>query len=321
MAGRGKDLPYVACLMGFKEEGTLENAQWVAGGKLDEDIGFRATNLFPLAEQGLFLALRGALSAFSFPLDSSNFSAYLEVPHQVAVVAYFLRDGGKEREYVDWATAVNGGVSEFAVRLTVIPISTKDAVLQVGAVPFSLKHMRENFGEVGDRSYFPNTMVRCTKSRVRLPQSMGGATTMIARRIEIVLEDLEGLGLGVLPFFVGMGFDPWTQSFEMPSYEDVKEGLFSFMRAGAIPVARSAGQMAGALEVALKADKDVRNVSPPVDSPWPAFKAGGGGGGQVDGGQQGRCLFRNSSGRCTAVQTQWIDSHKDWEHSLIGYNL
>ena len=319
MAARVKDLPYMACLMGFKEEGTLENARWVAGGKLDEEIGFRATNLFPLAEQGLFLEFRGALSAFSFPLDSSNFSTYLEVPRQVAVIAYFQRDGGKEKEYVDWARAVEGGVTDFAVRLVVIPLSTRDAVLQVGAVPFSLKHMKENYGEVCDRSFFPNTMIRCTKARIRLPQSMGGATTMIAKKVEIVLEDLEGLGLGVMPFFVGMDFDPWTQQFEIPSYEDVKEGLFSFMRAGALPVAKSAGQMAAALEVALKADKDARNISPPVDSPWPAFQAGGGGDGQVAGGLQGRSLFSSSSGRCTAVQTQWINNHR--LRALIAYNL
>ena len=300
------DSPYVACLMGMKKEGSLESARWVAGGKMDEDIGFRATNLFPLAEKGLFLELRGSFSAFTFPWDSSNFSTYLEVPNQVAVVCYKLVEGGKEKEYVDWDTAVEGGVSEFAVRLVVVPISTREAVLQVGAVPFSVKHMREEYGEVWERCYFPNTMIRCSKTRVRLPQSMGGTTTLIAKRVEMVLEDSEGLGLGVMPFFVGIEFDPWTTDFWVPSYEAVKEGVFSFMRAGALPAARSAAHMAAALEVALKADKDQRNNSPPVDSPWPAYQAGGGVGQDVAG-QQGWSLSQlNSSGRCTAVQTQWI---------------
>ena len=289
LPARPVDSPYMACLMGMKREGTLENARWVAGGKMDADTGFRATNLFPLAEKGLFLELQGSFSAFSFPLDSSNFSTYLEVPNQMAVVCYYLREGGKEKEYVDWDRAQAGGVSEFAVRLVVVPISTREAVLQVGAVPFCVKHMQEVYGEVWERGYFPNTMIRCSKTRIRLPRSMGGGTTMIAKRVELVLEDSEGLGLGVMPFFTGIEFDPWTENFWAPPYQAVKEGVYSFMRAGALPVARSAAQMAGALEIALKADKDVRNSSPPVDSPWPVYQAGGGDGQEA--GQQGRYLF------------------------------
>ena len=288
LPARPVDSPYMACLMGMRKEGALENARWVAGGKMDDDTGFRATNLFPLAEKGLFLELRGSLAAFSFPLDSSNFSTYLEVPHKMAVVCYHLREGGKEKEYVEWDKAMEQGVSEFAVRLVVVPISTREAVLQVGAVPFSVKHMREVYAEVYERCYFPNTMVRCTKSRIRLPQNMGGGTTLIAKKVELVPEDSEGLGLGVMPFFTGVEFDPWMEDFYVPPYEVVKEGVCSFMRAGALPVARSAAQMSGALEVALKADKDERNNSPPVDSPWPAYQAGGGGGQEA--GLQGRYL-------------------------------
>ena len=314
LPSRRKDLPYLACLMGMKEGGTLEDARWVAGGKLDDDIGFRATNVFPVAEKGLFLELRGSLSSFSFPLDSSNFSTYLEVPNQLSVVCYFLSDTGKEKEYVDWDRAVEGGVSEFAVRLVVAPISTREAILQVGAVPFSVKHMRENYGEVFERCFFPNTMVRCTKARTRLPKSMGAGTTLLAKKVEMVMEDSEGLGLGVMPFFVGLDFDPYGQEFDIPSYEMIKEGLFSFMRAGAWPVAKSAAQMPVALEVALKADKDARNVLPPVDSPWPAFNVGGGEG-HEDAGQEGRCLLRII--RLDAVQ---LSRHSGLE-PFISYNL
>ena len=60
-----------------------------------------------------------------------------------------------------------------------------------------------------------------------------------------------------------------------------------------MPAAKSAGHMVEALTVALLADKDVRNLSPPVDSPWPNFLAGdgsGGGAGEEEGQVEGRCF-------------------------------
>ena len=294
LPSRTKDQPYVACLIGLGADSGLQHARWVAGGKLDVDIGFRATNLFPLAEKGLYLELGGSLAAFSFPQDSSNFSEYLEVPHQLQAVAYCLGgQDGKEKEYVSWEKAKEAGVTDFVVRLIVVPVSTKQAMVQVGAAPFTMDHLKTNYGEVFSRSFFPNTMVRCSKTRTRLPAKMGGSTSLLVKSMDIVLEDLEGLGLGAMPFFYGVDFDPWVQAFEIPAYEVVKECLFSHMRAGALPAAKSAGHMVEALTVALLADKDVRNLSPPVDSPWPNFQAGdggGGGAGEEEGQVEGWCF-------------------------------
>ena len=280
---RTKEKPYLACLMGLDSTSNVQHARWVVGGKLDAGIGFVATNLFPLAEKGLYLELGGSLASFSFAQDSSNFSTYLEVPQQLPAVAFYLSQDSKEREYVTWEQAKEGGVTDFVVRLVVVPISTKKAMVQVGAAPFTLEHLRTEYGEVYERSFFPNTMVRCSQSRTRLPARMGGKTTMLATMVDVVLEDLEGLGLGTMPFFYGVDFDPWSQEFDMPAYDVIKEALCCHMRAGLMPTAKSAGHLAEALAVALMADKDVRNLSPSVESPWPDFKAGGGGGAGVGG--------------------------------------
>merc|ERR1719178_102759 len=74
-----------------------------------------------------------------------------------------------------------------------------------------------------------------------------------------------------MPFFEGTDFDPLVTSFEMPSFDSLREALFTHMRAGALPMAKSAAHMAPALTVALKADKDPVNFMGPVSSPWPAF--------------------------------------------------
>ena len=67
------------------------------------------------------------------------------------------------------------------------------------------------------------------------------------------------------------------------AYDVIKEALCCHMRAGLMPTAKSAGHLAEALAVALMADKDVRNMAASVESPWPDFKAGGGGGAGVGG--------------------------------------
>ena len=54
---RTKEKPYLACLMGLDSTSNVQHARWVVGGKLDVGIGFVATNLFPLAEKGLYLEL------------------------------------------------------------------------------------------------------------------------------------------------------------------------------------------------------------------------------------------------------------------------
>ena len=158
-----------------------------------------------------------------------------------------------------------------------MPLTTKSTLLQVGVAPFSMAHMKEVYEEVMDMPYFPNTMVRCTRTRTKLPPSMGGTTTMLAKEAMLVMEDTEGYGLGVLPFYVGLDFDPQTTPFEMPTFDGVQEALFTHMRAGALPMAKSAAHMPAALALALKADKDPANFMGPVSSPWPAFNVDLGG--------------------------------------------
>ena len=278
---RKEGLAFLSCLMGVTKQGTVEEAHWVAGGRLEEGIGFRAKNIFPLADAELYMEVRGALDAFEFPHTSSNFSGYLEAPTQLSVVTYFYEE--KKKEYCDWDKAKECGVTEFSVRLVVVPKDVNESFVQLAVAPMPLKHLQETYPEVYNAPYFPNTMIRCTKARTKLPSHWGTKTSMLAKEVELVPKDVEGLGLGIKPFFYGVDFDPNEEEYYMPNYQAIKEALHSFMRAGAVPVARTTARMPEALTVAMRADKDDANILPPVDSPWPAYAVGGRGGGGREG--------------------------------------
>ena len=265
-----KEKPHGAAILGISELGTFAASRWVIGGNMEAETGFKAKNIFPLADKDLYLELRGSYADFTFPNTASNFSSYLDVPAQVPVVAYML-DQNKQKNFIDWGDAQARGCADFSVRVVVLPLTTKTILLQLGVAPFGMAHMKQLYSEVMDRPYFPNTMVRCTKTRTRLPTSMGGGTSMLVKEAPLLMEDTEGYGLGSMPFFVGTNFDPLVTAFEMPSFESIQEALFNHMRAGALPMAKSAAHMAAALAVAIKADKDPANFMGPVSSPWPAF--------------------------------------------------
>ena len=279
-----QEKPYGAVILGISLQGTFDATRWVVGGKMEADTGFKAKNIFPLADSDLYLELRGSYGDFAFPNNAANFSGYLEVPGQVPVVAYML-DQDKQKQYIDWNDAKARGCSEFCVRVVVLPLTTRSVLLQLGVAPFSLAYMKEHYAEMMDMAYFPNTMVRCTRTRTRLPPSMGGVTSMLVKEAKLVMEDTEGYGLGAMPFYVGTDFDPLAAAFEMPSFDAIQEALFTHMRAGALPMAKSAAQMPAALAVALRADKDPANFMGPVSSPWPAFNInlGGGNGNSLQG--------------------------------------
>ena len=280
-----KEKPYGACLLGLDQQGTFSASRWVTGGRMELGTGFKARNIFPQADMELYLELRGSYEEFTFPNTAGNFSCYMEVPAQLPVVAYTLSQD-QEKHFLTWDEAKAKGCSEFCVRVVVLPMSTKSIFLQLGVAPFSMGHLKQHFSEVMDAAYFPNTMVRCTKTRTRLPPSMGGGTSMLIKEAGLIMEDTEGYGLGTMPFYFGTDFDPLTVESPMPSFEAIQEAVFTHMRAGALPRAKSAALMPAALTLALKADKDPANFMGPVSSPWPAFNDNLGAGN----GSQGRYL-------------------------------
>ena len=281
-----EEKPYGACILGLSQQGTFSGSRWVTGGKMEQGMGFKAKNIFPQADTELYLELRGSYGEFTFPNTAGNFSSYREVPSQLPVVAYTLSQG-QEKNFVTWEDAKARGCSEFCVRVVVLPRSTKSIFLQLGVAPFSMGHLKQHFSEMMDAAYFPNTMVRCTRTRVKLPPSMGGGSSMLIKEAMLIMEDTEGYGLGAMPFYCGTDFDPMAVEAPMPSYEAIKEGVFTHMRAGALPRAVGAAHMPAALALALKADKDPSNFMGPVASPWPAFNDNRG----EDNGSQGRYHF------------------------------
>ena len=134
------DHPFVACLLSLRRDRTIGSSKWGGGGDLDGHVAVKASVLFPAAKKGLQLSLKVDLASFEFPLSGSNFSCYREAPREVAVTPFFM-EGGKQR-IMDWAQAKKEGCGDFCLRLVVVPISTAEVLVQVGAVPFTLDHLK-----------------------------------------------------------------------------------------------------------------------------------------------------------------------------------
>ena len=234
-----------------------------------EGVTFSAASIFSGAPKGLHLALVTDLDCFDFPLSGSNFSAYREVPYHVPVVAYMAPAEGQAKEVISWERAKELGCREFSMRVVVMPVSTREVLVQVGTTPFSLNELKETYGEVFDQPYFPNSMVRVSKAQTKLPSFMGLKTSCLVKSVEMVLEDTEGVGLGILPFTTCP--TPGPGGVQRPPTVVVKQALFDHMHAGHQPVTRTPSRMAEALGTALMADKAPANILPPLWSPWPAL--------------------------------------------------
>ena len=146
------DYPFLACLLSLRKDKTFATSKWVGGGNLDGHVAFKASVLFPAAKKDLQLSMKVDLAAFDFPLSGSNFSGYREAPREVALTPFFL-EGGKQR-VLDWAQAKKEGCGDFCLRLVVVPISVSEVMVQVGAVPFTLDHLKQEYKEVYDEAFF-----------------------------------------------------------------------------------------------------------------------------------------------------------------------
>ena len=262
--------PFFGVLLSLGPQGSYVGSQWVGGGKLEAGVAFSAGAIFPKAAKGLSLSLVLDLDNFDFPLSGSNFSTYREAPYHVPVVAYL--DGAGGQEVVSWERAKELGCRDFSIRLVVLVTSTKEVLVQVGAVPFNLEELRTDYGEVFDKPYFPNVMVRVTKVRTKLPDFMGAKSTTLAKVVDLVLEDSEGVGFGILPFTTCV--EPVQGEVERPAVAAVKKALFSHMHGVQRPTAKTGVQMPASLVIALEADKNVQNASELLWSPWPVLDEG-----------------------------------------------
>ena len=247
----------------------ITSARWVGGGHL-ECIGFgrvAATTLFPGAPKSLAFCLNFDLAAFEWPMNGSSYSNYLDVPRDLAVVVYRKGDDGKE-VVVDWETAEKEGCAKFAVRAVVTPGSTKEAFVQIGAVPFDIEHMLRNYAQVYQEAWMPNTMVRVTKVPTKLLPGAKVKESRLAKRVQLVMQDMDKLGFGIFPFFSAMRFNPEVDPIVMPEVDVIRRALADFMCMARLPVCKTAGNFPAALTVALQGDKNPANVLLPLATPW-----------------------------------------------------
>ena len=247
----------------------ITSARWVGGGHLDL-VGMgrvAATTLFPGAPKSLFFCLNFDLAAFEWPMNGSNYSCYRDVPRDLAVVVYRKGEDGKE-VVVDWETAEKEGCAKFAVRAVVSPGSTKEGFVQIGVVPFDIEHMLTNYAQVYQEAWMPNTMVRVTRVPTKLLPGGKVKESRLVQRVQLVLQDTEKLGFGILPFFSAMRFNPEVDRIVMPEVDVVRRALADFMCMARLPVCKTAGNFPAALAVALQGDKNPANVLPPLATPW-----------------------------------------------------
>ena len=255
------------------KEGEFTSSRWVGAGPLDGDgsVTFKASSLFPAAAPNLYLKLRITLDMFEWPGDASNFSVYLDFPGAGPVAAFTKSKEGSKPVFVDWEVAKGQGVGDFALRAIVMPFTTKQVFVHVGAVPFSVAHMKAQYSEVFAEAFFPNFLLSVTKAPTKLPEGSVNKTSRLVKMVDMHLQDGEGFGLGVIPFFNVLRFNPKDELIKMPPFSLIRKTLFSFMKAGRHPVSKTAAAFPGALAVALEADVNPANQVSAVSTVWPVL--------------------------------------------------
>ena len=232
-----------------------------------------ATVLFPAASKNLSLCFNVNLSQFEWPMSGSNFSSFLDAPRDFPIVVYRQLEGGQEI-VVSWEDAQADGCGSFAVRAVVVPCSAEESFIQLGAVPFSIDHMLKNYAAVYDEPFFPNTMLRVSKAPTKMLPGAKVATSKLVKRVRLAVADVAGYGLGVLPFFSAVRFNPaGEERIPMPELVAIRRALADFMEGGKLPVVKSAASFPAALTVVGQGDKNPANVLPPLRTPWAGLAA------------------------------------------------
>ena len=231
-----------------------------------------ATTIFPGVSKHISFCFNVNLAQFEWPMSGSNFSGYLDVPRDFPVIVYRQLDGGQE-VVISWEDVQAEGCGEFAVRAVVAPCSTGESFLQLGAVPFSINHMLKEFAAVYDEPFMPITMLRVAKVATKLLPGSQVATSKLVKRVRLVVQDEAGFGMGILPFFSAMRFNPAEDLVHMPEAKVIRKAVAEFMGVGKLPVVKSAASFPAALTVVSQGDKNPANVLPPLRTPWAALLA------------------------------------------------
>ena len=252
----------------------ITSSRWVGGGLLEPPGSVRvpATVLFPAASKHLSFCFTVDLAQFEWPMSGSNFSSYLDVPRDFALVVYRELEGGQE-VVVSWEDAQREGCGSFAVRAVVAPCSTEESFVQLGAVPFSIDHMLKNYAAVYDEPYFPLTMLRVARVPTKMLPGAKVASSKLVKRVRLVVLDEVRFGFGMLPFYSAMRFNPGEDPIPMPEVDAIRKALAEFMEKGRLPVVKSAGSYQAALAVVSQGDKNPANVLPPLRTPWSSLLA------------------------------------------------
>lgn len=247
----------------------ITSSRWVGGGQVAApgSVKVAASVLFPAAPKHLTLSFSLNLGVFEWPMNGSNMSGYLSVPRDLAVVVYRKLEDGQEAP-ISWEDAQAEGVGEFAVRGVVAPCSSEEVFFQLAAVPFSIDHMLTNYAAVYDEPFFPCTMLKVVRTPTKMLPGSKVATSTLVKRVKLVVKDVEGFGLGMIPFFSAMRFNPAVDPVYMPEVGVIKKALGEFMAKGRLPVVKSAANLPDALVVALEGDKNPVNVLPGLRTPW-----------------------------------------------------
>ena len=288
----------------------ITSSRWVGGGLLEAPGSVRvpASSLFPGVSKNISFCFNVNLAQFEWPMSGSNFSSYLDVPRDFPVVVYRQLDGGQE-VVISWEDAQAEGCGNFAVRAVVAPCSVEEVFLQLGAVPFSVDHMLKEYAAVYNEPFMPMTMLRVAKVPTKMLPGAKVATSKLVKRVRLAVPDTAGFGLGVLPFFSAMRFNPAEDPIHMPEVKVIKKALGEFMETGRLPVVKSAASLPAALTVASQGDKDPVNILPPLRSPWAGLLASLAGPPPVQGGMSllnmganAACRFNPGFGLKTLLQ-------------------
>ena len=127
----------------LKADSSIESSMWVAVGSLKK-LPTRANTLWLGAAEGLSFSLDlSALSSFEFP-PTLNVSYWVD--GDALDLQFYRKEAGGRYEPTDKVTAMASGAGKLAVRLHLLPDTTKTANLWVQAVPLSKAELQAKVG-------------------------------------------------------------------------------------------------------------------------------------------------------------------------------
>ena len=231
------------------EMGAIVDNFWSVLGEL-KDVSFGASTLWARGDKELRVAIKlEDLKVFNFKggereRNGGNLSEWLSREDLGAGEVTFTKVDGTEVNFEE-ATELHG-VSEFSIRLLVVPTSHKGANIWVGACPYSRAELRTKLGNDGNSHMVPHITLPI---KAAVPHGVNTASR--AEHAVLSRQELpnDGWGFGCIPW-LDITADG-EEGAMLPTSDELKEAALCQMRQSATSAATTTPTNVEARMVAL----------------------------------------------------------------------